>query len=128
MPLTVTKQWLAQLLRLKTLWRFALLISIAAILFLATTAGPLPVPAAPNDKINHLIAFMELTLLVRLSWPQLNPLHFLPLLLGFGVLIELVQTMLPYRDFSMADVAADGAGIAIGMLIWPLLRRFRSKH
>jgi VanZ family protein len=128
MFLTTTKQRLAQLLRLCVLWRFALLASIAVILFLATTAGPLPVPSAPSDKVNHLIAFLELTLLVRLGWPQLKPLYFVPLLLGFGMLIEIVQATLPYRDFSMADVAADAAGIAVGMLIWPWLQKFSAQY
>jgi len=128
MLLATTKQWLAQLLRLCILWRFALLASIAAILFLATTAGPLPVPSSPSDKVNHLIAFLELTLLMRLGWPQLKPLYFVPLLLGFGLLIEIVQATLPYRDFSLADVAADAVGIAAGMLIWPWLQKFSARH
>jgi VanZ family protein len=128
MFLATTKQRLAQLLRLCALWQFALLASIAVILFLATTAGPLPVPSAPSDKVNHLIAFLELTLLVRLGWPQLKPLYFVPLLLGFGMLIEIVQATLPYRDFSMADVAADAAGIAVGMLIWPWLQKFSAQY
>jgi len=127
MLLATVKQRLAQLLRLRALWQFALLASIAAILFLATTAGPLPVLSAPSDKVNHLLAFLELTLLVRLGWPQLKPLYFVPLLLGFGMLIEIVQATLPYRDFSLADVAADAAGIAAGMLIWPWLQRFSTK-
>jgi len=128
MLLATTKQRLAQLLRLRALWKFALLASIAAILFLATTTGPLPVPSAPSDKVNHLIAFLELTLLMRLGWPQLKPLYFIPLLLGFGMLIEIVQATLPYRDFSLADVAADAAGIAAGMLIWPWLQKFSVQY
>jgi len=128
MLLATTKQRLAHLLRLHALWRFGLLASIAAILFLATTAGPLPVPSASNDKVNHLIAFLELTLLVRLGWPGLKPLYFIPLLLGFGMLIEIVQASLPYREFSLADVAADAAGIATGMLIWPWLKKFSTLH
>jgi VanZ family protein len=127
MLLATVKQRLAQLLRLRALWQFALLASIAAILFLATTAGPLPVLSAPSDKVNHLLAFLELTLLVRLGWPQLKPLYFVPLLLGFGMLIEIVQATLPYRDFSLADVTADAAGIAAGMLIWPWLQKFSTK-
>jgi VanZ family protein len=128
MLLATTNKWLAHLLRLRPLWRFALLASVAAILFLATTSGPLPIPSAPSDKVNHLIAFMELTLLVRLGWPQLKPLYFVPLLLGFGMLIEIVQATLPYRDFSLADVAADAAGIAAGMLIWPWLKKFSAQY
>ena len=128
MSLALIKQRLAQLLRHRTLWRFAMMISIVAVLYLATTSGPLPVPAMPSDKANHLIAFLELTLLMRLGWPHLKSYYLISLLLGFGMLIELVQATLPYRDFSLADVVADAAGIAIGLLIWPGLRKLRAQY
>jgi len=44
------------------------------------------------------------------------------------MLIEIVQATLPYRDFSLADVAADAAGIAAGMLIWPWLQKFNARY
>ncbi|AOY89700.1 teicoplanin resistance protein VanZ [Marinobacter salinus] len=110
------------LLHFRPLWRTALLISLAAIVFLATTDNPYPIPSSPSDKINHLIAFLELTLLTRLSWPEAKAWQYAPLLLAFGFAIEGVQATLPYRDFSMADLAADGVGIVIGILPWPGLR------
>ncbi|MCM0613542.1 VanZ family protein [Marinobacter sediminum] len=116
------KQRVLNLLHLRPLWRIALLISVGAIVFLATTDTPYPIPSAPSDKINHLIAFVELTLLTRLSWPEAKVWWYAPLLLAFGFAIEGVQANLPYRDFSMTDVAADGLGIAIGLLPWPGLR------
>ena len=117
--MTVLKRKLTTLLRTRGLWRLALLISVIVIGFLATTNTDYPIPSSPSDKINHLLAFFELTLLTRLAWPELRALWFAPTLLGFGFAIELVQASLPYRDFSLADLAADGAGIAIGLLPWP---------
>jgi len=117
------KHQLITLLRFQLLWRFALLLSVAAIGFLATTSGNYPIPSAPSDKVNHIIAFIELTVLARLSWPNLRVIWFVPVLLGFGVSIEAVQANLPYRDFSLADIAADGTGVLIGLLPWPGLRR-----
>ncbi|MGM0768603.1 MAG: VanZ family protein [Pseudomonadota bacterium] len=117
------KSQLNQILDCQPLWRLGLLVSMIAILFLATTSEPYPVPSSANDKINHLIAFAELAVLSRLAWPRINPLAFVPALLGFGLLIEGIQSQLPHREFSMADVAADGVGIAIGLLPWPGLKR-----
>ncbi|KPQ26660.1 MAG: VanZ like family [Marinobacter excellens HL-55] len=110
------------LLRMRRLWQAALFISIAAILFLATTSASYPIPSSDNDKVNHIIAFIELTILTRLAWPRLSALWFAPALLSFGLMLEAVQATLPYRHFSMADVLADAFGIAIGMLPWPGLR------
>ncbi|MDX1799368.1 MAG: VanZ family protein [Marinobacter sp.] len=120
MPL---KQSPLALFRHRFFWRICLAISVVAILFLATTSEAYPIPSAPSDKVNHLIAFLELTLLVRLSWPRL-PLGTVALsVLAFGMSIELIQAPLPYRDFSLWDLLADGVGIALGLAPWPGLRR-----
>ncbi len=116
------KQQALALMHLRPLWRTALLLSVIAIMFLATTSQAYPIPAAASDKVNHLMAFIELTLLARLSWPEAKAWHYAPLLLAFGFAIEAIQATLPYRDFSLADLAADGLGIAIAMLPWPGLR------
>ncbi len=117
------KHQLLALLHFQPLWRLALLLSVTAIGFLATTSSDYPIPSAPSDKVNHLIAFFELTIVARLAWPQLRSIWYAPALLGFGLCIEAVQASLPYRDFSMADLAADGAGILIGALPWPGIRK-----
>lgn len=117
------KHQLLTLLHFQPLWRLALLLSVLVIGFLATTSSDYPIPSAPSDKVNHFIAFLELTIVTRLAWPQLRTLWYAPALLGFGLGIEAVQASLPYRDFSFADVAADGIGILIGLLPWPGLRK-----
>lgn len=102
-------------------WRIALGLSMIAILWLATTSSPYPVPSAPSDKVNHVIAFVELTLLARLGWPGRTVFHYLLPLLAFGLALELVQSQLDHRDFSLADLAADAVGIVLGLLPWPLI-------
>jgi len=117
------KQRCQALLQNRTLWRVALALSLVAIIVLATLDPHHPMPSTPSDKINHLIAFLELTILTRLAWPELRALWYAPALLMFGLAIELVQATLPYRDFSLNDLLADGLGIAIGLLPWPGLPR-----
>ncbi|WP_288369993.1 VanZ family protein [uncultured Marinobacter sp.] len=123
----MTRLWptIRHILHMRRLWQAVLLVSVVAILYLATTSSSYPIPSSDNDKINHLIAFLELTIVTRLAWPRLSAIWYTPALLGFGLLLEVVQANLPYRDFSLADVLADGLGIAIGMLPWPGTRRPR---
>lgn len=117
------KAGLDRVLDCRPLWRIALGLSVLAILFLATTANPYPVPSSSSDKINHLAAFLELTILTRLAWPELRARWFVPGLLAFGLGLELIQANLPHREFSLADLAADAVGIGLGLLPWPGLRR-----
>lgn len=102
-----------------------LVISATAILYLATTSEPYPVPSADNDKLNHLLAFLQLTIVTRLAWPGLGRLWIACALLAFGVTIEIVQAQLPYRTFAVTDIVADAAGIAIGLLPCPEIIRRR---
>ena len=102
-------------------WRIALGLSLIAILWLATTSSPYPMPSSPSDKVNHVIAFVELTLLARLGWPGRTVFHYLVPLLAYGLALELVQSQLDHRDFSWADLLADAVGIALGLLPWPLV-------
>ncbi len=121
--MALLKHYGQALLQNRTLWRVALVLSLVAIVVLATMDTRYPMPSTPSDKVNHLIAFLELTILTRLAWPELRAFWYVPALLMFGLGIELVQATLPYRDFSLRDLLADGIGIAIGLLPWPGLPR-----
>ncbi|MDC0662213.1 VanZ family protein [Marinobacter sp. SS21] len=117
---------LAKLIDQPRFWRFALALSVVAILYLATTSSPYPLPATPSDKLNHLLAFLELTLLARLGWPGARRLPVVIALASYGVAIELIQSQLDHREFSGADMLADGVGILLGLMLWPLLRRWQA--
>ncbi|MBU2953190.1 VanZ family protein [Marinobacter sp. F3R08] len=117
------KQQLTSLLNYRPFWRAAFVLSVLAIGFLATTSTAYPISSSSSDKLNHLIAFLELTILTRLAWPELRAIWFAPVLLGFGLGIELIQSNLPYREFSLADLAANAAGVTIGLLPWPGIQR-----
>mgnify|MGYP005841635317 CR=1 FL=1 len=110
------KNSLQSLLMYQPLWRAILILSAMAILYLATTNDPYPIPSASSDKLNHLLAFIELTIASRLAWPGLSRVWIILGVMAFGLAIELIQAQLPYREFSLLDLAADGAGIAIGLL------------
>jgi VanZ family protein len=96
------------------LWRAAFGLAVAAILLLAlwpSGAGHDWFPQA--DKLRHAMAFMALWALGRRA--RLRPTWALAAgLLAFGIGIELLQALTPYRESSVADVLADVLGIAAG--------------
>lgn len=94
--------------------RITLAVALLVSTYLATMKGG-PVDAANiNDKFAHLAGFFMLAWLADFSFPRAGyGLNKILPLLGYGLLIEIIQFFLPYRSFSLLDVLADAAGIAI---------------
>lgn len=104
--------------------RIMLAIALLVTTGLATMKGG-PVEAAHmNDKFCHLAGFFMLAWLADFSFPRagFGLTKILPLL-GYGLLIEIIQFFLPYRSFSLLDLVADGAGIALYGMALLLLGR-----
>ncbi|MDA8627052.1 VanZ family protein [Pseudomonadales bacterium] len=111
---------------MKTAARIAqvlLVLAIGVILWLALQPSP-PISGLQLDKLNHLAAFFVLALLTEYAFPSatISALKLAPLL-GFGLLIEVLQYWVGYRYFEWLDVAADGAGIAAFWLVRGALKR-----
>ena len=92
---------------------------ILMILVLSSTVLPLGGKSMMGfgDKVAHFLAFFILmfwfsgVFRLRLTpWVALG-------LLGFGILIEVIQSRLPYRTAELADVMFNGGGI---LLAWGL--------
>ena len=104
-------------------FRLALLVAVIAITHLATTPLHYPVVEDINDKANHIFAFYVLALLTDFSFPKngFGPSKAF-VLLGYGLLIEVVQYFLPYRSCSLYDLTADGVGLFVYWSSVPALR------
>ncbi|MEN8133587.1 MAG: VanZ family protein [Pseudomonadota bacterium] len=76
-----------------------------------------------NDKLGHFMAFYACALLIDFSFPysRFGLKKVLPLL-GYGLLIEIIQLYLSYRYFSLYDLLADAAGLLAYGLSIPLIR------
>jgi len=77
------------------------------------------------DKIAHAVAFLGLSFLLDAGWSEtdFNWRKYLPLFL-LGVVIECIQYFIPERSFSLLDMLADGAGIALyGLVFLPILKK-----
>ena len=104
------------------IFKTGLFTALAVVLHLATVRIDSPLPAGLSDKLWHGFTFFILAGLSDLAYPER---HFTKrkfiLLSLYGFLIEVVQLFIPYRSFSMADMAADVTGLLIYgliLLIW----------
>ena len=67
------------------------------------------------DKAQHAIAFGVLAVLAVLAYPEASRLRIALLLVGQGVLIEVLQYYGGYRFGDWQDAAADGVGVLVGL-------------
>ena len=112
-------------------FRILCVLSLIIVSFLAFTPNEVAVVSNLNDKFNHFLAFGALAFLSDNAFPQIKFgwVKFIPLL-SYGILIEVVQSFLPYRHFSLLDVAADLCGlVCYGLCIsWlkksPLFKKY----
>jgi VanZ family protein len=106
------------------IFRTGFFVALAVISYLALA----PITEAPVstgwDKLNHFIAFFCLLGLFDYAFPSGSGFWMkITLLFTYGVSIELVQYFLPLREFSLFDVVANTVGIALYLLLRPLIHR-----
>lgn len=99
--------------------RYALLLLVAVVVvieYLATTSRSIEIVQSVWDKLNHLNAFIVVSILLAMSISMSRWVYFLSLLI-YAVHIEVVQFFLPKRYFSIEDIVADMIGVAIGYTV-----------
>ncbi|MDB5494684.1 MAG: hypothetical protein JWP86_2021 [Phenylobacterium sp.] len=89
-----------------------------------------PSKALPNshlwDKAEHAIAWAVLAGVGLTLFPG-RPVAIVVFALGFGVLVEVLQTALPFgREGDWKDWVADCVGVAAALAIYALVRRLRA--
>lgn len=101
---------------LRSAWRIAGWLGIALLLWLSLTPSPPQVVTFPHaDKIQHALAYALLMLwFAQLRLTRSERAVTAGALLVLGVAIEVMQGWGGVRDFSVADIAADVLGIALG--------------
>ena len=99
------------------IFRLMFFVCLISIEFLATTTQEIKVIENTWDKANHFIAFFTLYTLLSFAYKELNTKTKILLLLAFGLQIEIVQSFIDGRYFSLLDIVADSIGIAIGIFI-----------
>lgn len=105
------------------LFRLLLVLAIALVAYFAFTPVTHPGVAQISDKVQHLAAFFVLAGLADHSFPGADLYRKLLVVLVYGVVIELVQHFLPYRDFSLLDMGTDALALVLYRLGLPVTRR-----
>ena len=80
------------------------------------------------DKVQHALAFFSLAALLDIASLRRYWQWKVPLLLGYGAMIEVLQAFLPWRSFSVADWFADALGLGLYWLVWWWLLKNRLPH
>ncbi|MNK91459.1 VanZ like family protein [compost metagenome] len=104
------------------LWRWLLASAMLALLVLSLMPASLSVPSTGWDKSNHALGFAVLAFLAYWAWPGHILLSLLGLL-GYGALIEVLQSLTPDRMAEWSDLWADGVGLLVGTAVALLLQR-----
>jgi len=108
-------------------FKLYLLVCLLVIEFLATTTIHIEAIESFWDKGNHFAAFFVLYILLSFAYENLTLFVKIALLLGFGLQIEIVQSFIDGRFFSLLDVVADSVGIAIGVFFIKFVFKFKTK-
>ena len=108
-------------LPLTRITRLAFWVAAAVVLYFALAPVPARELLTGWDKSNHVVAFAGLAVLGLLGWASRVRL-VLAGLIGYGMLIELLQLATPDHQFDLQDLAADAIGLAVG---WCVLRAWR---
>jgi len=92
---------------------------------MAVLPHPPQVPGAPNDKVQHIVAFATLSVLGAFAYPRTALVKLLAGLSLFGAFIEVVQAIPAlHRDSDVLDWLADTAAVTVVLL---LVRWWRSR-
>ncbi len=91
---------------------------------MAFAPAPPDAVARISDVALHALAFAVLSFGVQVAYFSSKPLAAALTMLGYGVLIELVQMLLPARTAELKDLVVDVIGIGIGMGLFALFGRW----
>ena len=106
-----------RLLYLSLFYGVALVVMVLSLL-------PIEHPSvSPNDKVNHIIAYTSLMILGYLAHRRY--LWVLIGVIGWGILIEILQGQTSYRMMSFADVVANSAGGLLGCVVMSAIQKIR---
>lgn len=104
-------------------WKNLFWVSVLTVFMLSLVPPSPEISGTGWDKSNHCLAFACLMLLAWMAYPGRNARFFSGLIL-YGGLIEVAQSLTPYRFAEWGDLAADALGLLIGLAIGKGLERF----
>jgi VanZ family protein len=117
--------------------RFLKLAFWAAVLFtfiMATLPKPPQLPGSPSDKVQHIAAFLTLSVLAAQAYPRIPMWRIAMALSCFGAAIEIVQAIpIIHRDSEFLDWVADTVACVavftlVGLWRWRRSRKYSQRN
>ena len=103
-------------MKLRTIWLALGWLWIVVVFYLCLMPHPPhPLTFAQADKLEHMLTYVWLML--WFCQLVLKRLRLALALVAMGVLIEVLQGMEGFRDFEVADMVADAAGVLVGWML-----------
>lgn len=106
-------------LHLRAAWTAVAWLLVAAIVYLSVTPRPPEIPLDEGDKYGHLLAYGSAMLWFAQLYAGRRRWVAAVGLVALGVALEYVQRWTGYRSFDLWDMAADAAGVMIGLAAAP---------
>jgi len=104
-------------------------VALAFTLLMAWLPHPPRIAIEESDKFWHVTAFVTLSVLASLAFPNVAPVRIGERLSFLGALIELVQNIPAlHRDCDIMDWIADTAAIAVTLVIVVYVRRLLARR
>ena len=103
------------------LWLGAWLAMLLATLLVCLAPLPqAPVSLSNFDKLEHALGYALLAAYAAMLFATPRALGVAAtVLVAYGVAIEGLQALLPWRSFDPLDALANGVGVLLGTLLWP---------
>ena len=108
------------MLRARWFWLLLGWMLVFFVIYLSLTPAPIEMPTEQGDKFGHAIAYAAI-----MSWfanvygAPVRRVHFAIGFIVLGICLEFVQAWTGYRSFEVADMAADAAGVVVGLILAP---------
>lgn len=97
-------------------------------LVVALLPSPDKVGITLNDKVMHIFSFFAYAALFDMASTRSFWRFQVPILLGYGALIEILQSFTTWRSFSLLDFVADASGLLLYWLLFRLLLKVKPAY
>ena len=105
---------------LRTLWLGAGWLGVATVIYFTLVPDPPQIDMEQGDKVQHLVAYASLMLwFAQVQTGRAERRITALLLVALGIGLEFAQGLTGYRLMSIADMAANTTGVAVGWLAAP---------
>jgi VanZ family protein len=100
---------------------------IAGVILISLFPRPQDFAIEGDDKAGHFLAYVLLAIPPALAFLRAKHIALAAAgLVLLGIVIENLQQLIPGRGFEYGDIAANTAGVCLGMLIGLTIRKLRA--